>query len=241
MRIGELSSRTAVPVPTIKYYLREGLLPGGERTSPNQAQYGEAHVRRLKLVRAMLDVGKLSIAATREVLTAIDSPGNTLHGMLGVAQSAVTTKVPAGTDEAWKSADELVAELVERRGWQVKPSNPAWQTLTQIVVTFRDLGQDDLLDIFEEYAVAAERLSAAELAVIGRRSEPDSKVEGAVLGTVLGDALMSAMRRLTQEDASHRSFNAPAADAEQPAAGKARSVPAKPVRTRRTTRVAAAG
>ncbi|MDH6125246.1 MerR family transcriptional regulator [Kitasatospora sp. GP82] len=206
MRIGELSSRTGVPVPTIKYYLREGLLPVGERTSPNQAQYGDAHVRRLKLVRAMLDVGKLSIASTREVLNAIDAPGNTLHGMLGVAQSAVTAKVPAGEDTAWKEADQLVAELIEHRGWRVKPSNPAWLTLTQIVATFKDLGQEDLLDILDEYASAAERLSAAEVAVVAGRSEPDSQVEGAVLGTVLGDALMAALRRLTQEDASHRSF-----------------------------------
>ena len=37
MRIAELSQTTGVPVPTIKYYLREGLLPAGELTSPNQA------------------------------------------------------------------------------------------------------------------------------------------------------------------------------------------------------------
>jgi DNA-binding transcriptional MerR regulator len=37
MRIGELSKVTGVPVPTIKYYLREGLLPAGELSSPNQA------------------------------------------------------------------------------------------------------------------------------------------------------------------------------------------------------------
>ena len=41
MRIGELSRATEVPVPTIKYYLREGLLPHGELSSPNQASYGE--------------------------------------------------------------------------------------------------------------------------------------------------------------------------------------------------------
>ena len=38
MRISELSSVTGVPVPTIKYYIREGLLPRGERTAANQAR-----------------------------------------------------------------------------------------------------------------------------------------------------------------------------------------------------------
>jgi DNA-binding transcriptional MerR regulator len=79
MRIAELSRRSGIPVPTIKYYVREGLLPPGELTSPNQAQYDETHVRRLKLIRALVDVGDLSIAATRDVLASIDSPGKTLH------------------------------------------------------------------------------------------------------------------------------------------------------------------
>ncbi|MEV6209615.1 MerR family transcriptional regulator [Kitasatospora sp. NPDC051914] len=206
MRIGELSRRTGVPVPTIKYYLREGLLPGGELTSPNQAQYGEAHVHRLKLVRAMVEVGKLSVAATRDVLQAIDEPGNSLHQVLGIAQAAVTPAVAATDPDAWESAEKLVDGLVERHGWQVKPGNPARQALAQLVVTLRDLGQDDLLDVFDDYAVAAARLSTAELALIGRREGLDSKVEGAVLGTVLGDALIGAMRRLAQADASHRAF-----------------------------------
>jgi len=34
MRISQLSAESGVPIPTIKYYLREGLLPGGEATSP---------------------------------------------------------------------------------------------------------------------------------------------------------------------------------------------------------------
>jgi DNA-binding transcriptional MerR regulator len=37
MWIAELSRQTEVPVATIKYYLREGLLPAGELSSPNQA------------------------------------------------------------------------------------------------------------------------------------------------------------------------------------------------------------
>ncbi|GAA2258143.1 MerR family transcriptional regulator [Kitasatospora cystarginea] len=206
MRIGELSSRTGVPVPTIKYYLREGLLPSGERTSPNQAQYGDGHVRRLKLVRAMLEVGKLSIAATREVLNAIDAPGGTLHGTLGAAQSAVTAEPSAGGDEdgARQEADRLVAVLAERRGWRVKPGGAARQALIQVVAAYQRLGQEDLLGILDEYAVAAERLAAAEIAVIAGRSELDGQVEGVVIGLVLGDALMAAMRRLAQEDVSRR-------------------------------------
>ncbi|MFC9325012.1 MerR family transcriptional regulator [Kitasatospora sp. NPDC057015] len=209
MRIGELSSRTAVPVPTIKYYLREGLLPAGELTSPNQAQYGDAHVRRLKLVRALLDVGKLSIAATRTVLDSIDSPDNSLHDRLGIAQHAVNP-APAGDpdspdlEEARQRADQLIAD----RGWLVECPGPARDSLAQILHSYHELGQQDLLVVIDDYADAVEVLAASEIAAVGRRPDPDSQVEGVVLGTVLGDALITALHRLAQEDASARAFAA---------------------------------
>ncbi|MER8187025.1 MerR family transcriptional regulator [Kitasatospora sp. NPDC094015] len=217
MRIGELSSRTGVPVPTIKYYLREGLLPAGELTSPNQAQYGEAHVHRLKLVRAMIDVGRLSIASARDVLAALDTPGGSLHDTLGVALTAVTAPMPAtvpggesATESAVREQAELAVEqLVTRVGWQVGPESPARQALAQVIVTFRTLGQGELVGLLDDYAVAAERLAAAEVAVVATHPDPDSLVESAVIGTVLGDAALSALRRLAQEDASHRLFANP--------------------------------
>ncbi len=73
MRISELSAQTGVTVPTIKYYLREELLPEGERSSATQAAYGEKHVERLRVIRALLDAG-VSIAETRRVLGALDDP-----------------------------------------------------------------------------------------------------------------------------------------------------------------------
>ncbi len=211
MRIGELSTRTGVPVPTIKYYLREGLLHSGELTSPNQAQYGDGHVRRLKLVRALLDVGKLSIAATRTVLDSIDAPDSSLHEVLGIAQQALTPPLVTDADATdLQDAQQLADRLIAGRGWQVEPGSPARESLARIVLTYRDLGQADLLVLLDEYAAAVERLATAEVAAVGRRPDPDSMVEGAVLGTVLGDALITTLRRLAQEDASARAFTAAA-------------------------------
>ena len=48
MRISDLSRASGVTIPTIKFYLREGLLPSGDRTARNQATYEAAHVRRLQ-------------------------------------------------------------------------------------------------------------------------------------------------------------------------------------------------
>lgn len=205
MRIGELARRTGVPAPTIKYYTREGLLPPGDRTGPNQAWYGEPHIRRLRLIRAMLDVGGLSVAAAREVLREVDAPGRTVHGMLGAAQSALSpTPMRLGEPEdgAWERAEREVDALVRRRGWTVQPENPGRRALVRIVAAYRDLGQHELLGLLDRYADAAGELAAAELELVARSPSTDAKIEGAVLGTVLGDAAMAALRRMAQEDAS---------------------------------------
>src|SRR2546423_15606087 len=103
MRIGEPSRHAGVPVPTIKYHPREGLLPACTPTGPNQADYGDGHAHRLRVIRALIDVGGLSVAAAREVLAAVDDPAVRGHELLGVAHCAVAPPQPAGRDtEDWR-------------------------------------------------------------------------------------------------------------------------------------------
>ena len=199
MRIAELSRQSGVSLPTIKYYLREGLLPPGERTSPNQAQYDDSHLRRLKLIRALLDVGGLSIAATKEVLASIDTPGKSLHETLGKAQYATTPQRDYQTDEQVSTAAlGEVDELIARRGWQIKPTSPARQLLAEALSALHALGQDDLVSL-DRYAKAAERIASLDVQAVLRRPDIDSMLEGVVIGTVLGDTLLAALRRLAQE------------------------------------------
>ncbi|MGW7467758.1 MerR family transcriptional regulator [Streptomyces xantholiticus] len=44
---------SALPIGTITYYLRQGLLSPGSPSSPNQATYGPHHEQRLRFVRAL--------------------------------------------------------------------------------------------------------------------------------------------------------------------------------------------
>jgi DNA-binding transcriptional MerR regulator len=68
MKISELSRRSGIPLPTIKFYIREGLLPAGERTAMTQAIYGEEHLERLSLIRALKDDAGLSLATITNML-----------------------------------------------------------------------------------------------------------------------------------------------------------------------------
>lgn len=211
MRIAELSGRTGVPVPTIKYYLREGLLPPGQHTSPNQAQYDEAHVRRLKLVRALIDVGGLSVAASRDVLAQMDESGMDALHSLGKAQNAVTVPRERVEDEAWQASTRQVDDLLARHSWHVRPNNPARETLAEVLATLRRLGHDRYLDLLDEQAEAAAGLAARELDLILARPNVEGMVESVIVGTLLGDALFAALRRLAQEDAARAKL--PAGDA----------------------------
>jgi DNA-binding transcriptional MerR regulator len=205
MRIAELSRDSGVPVPTIKYYVREGLLPPGELTSPNQAQYDESHLRRLRLIRALAEVGGLSIAAVRDLLAAAESPSTSLHDALGKAQYATTPRAGYQASDASRQAGaRQAAELIDSRGWQVKPDSPARELLAGVLAALRDLGQDDLLTLADAYAGPAEQIAAADLAAVLRRTTLDSRLEGVIIASVLGDTLLAALRRLAEEDASGR-------------------------------------
>src|SRR2546429_1914232 len=52
VRISDLSRQTGVPTATIKFYLREHLLPPGAMTARNQADYGSEHLRRVRVLPA---------------------------------------------------------------------------------------------------------------------------------------------------------------------------------------------
>jgi DNA-binding transcriptional MerR regulator len=209
MRIGELSVRSQVSIPTIKYYLREGLLLPGTATAPNQAAYDESHLQRLQLIRALIEVGRLSVAQARRVLEAVDSPDVPPHSLLGAAHYAITrTSAPDTGDPAWRAARAEVEDLVRRRRWQVDPNAPGIDQAAGAIRAMRALGQDDLLDLVDTYASAAEMVAAKDLDVIAARREPVRMVEGVVTGTVLGEVLLTALRLLAEQDASKRRFPA---------------------------------
>jgi hypothetical protein len=101
-----------------------------------------------------------------------------------------------------------VAELVERRGWQVKPDSRAWQTVVAVLVSARQLGHGVWTGTLDAYAEACERIAAADLGYIQGIEEMDAMLEGVVVGTALGDTLVTALRRLAHQAESTRLLGA---------------------------------
>jgi DNA-binding transcriptional MerR regulator len=68
LRMGELAEASGVPAPTIKHYLREGLLPEPVKTSRNMAYYPPEFVERIRLIKRLQEERFMPLKAIRTVL-----------------------------------------------------------------------------------------------------------------------------------------------------------------------------
>ena len=73
LSIGEVSRRTSVKVPTIRYYEQVGLMPSPPRTEGKQRRYSAAEVSRLNFIRHARELG-FEVEAIRELLALSEKP-----------------------------------------------------------------------------------------------------------------------------------------------------------------------
>jgi DNA-binding transcriptional MerR regulator len=76
LKMSELAERSGVSAGTIKHYLREGLLGGGEdvvRTSRNMAYYPEEFVGRIRLIKRLQEERFMPLRLIRELMA--EDPG----------------------------------------------------------------------------------------------------------------------------------------------------------------------
>ncbi len=203
MRIGELSRLSGVPVATIKYYLREGLLPPGVHTHPNQADYHDGHLTRLRLIRALIDVGGLSISTASELLAVLDTADLDVWESVGKVHYALGQRhAPDPSQALDEAAGRTVDELIARRGWHIRPDSPARRTLTQICAALHRLGHDDIIAALDDYAEAIQPIVDVDMSLITDHTNIGETIEKVIVGTIIGDSLLCALRQLTQEHAS---------------------------------------
>jgi DNA-binding transcriptional MerR regulator len=205
--MAELSARSGVPAPTIRFYLREGLLEPGRLTSPNQAVYDHSHVRRLRLVKALLEIGGLSVEAARAVITAMEAKAGNDFAVIGQVQYGLSPTRRGGSSAGFDDALDAVEALISRRGWQVRENNPARRSLAEALSTLQAIGRSELLSAIDDYADAAETLARREVEELLSIDGEEVRAEAVIAVTVLGDALISALRRLAQEAVLSRRMN----------------------------------
>jgi DNA-binding transcriptional MerR regulator len=213
MRISELSAQSGVPVATIKFYSRENLLPGGEKTSVNQTNYGPAQLARLRLVRALVEVGGLSIANVRSVLTAIDDESLPVADAISAAACALPTTDRGDSDAVATPGEVTIDKLIADRGWMVLPEAEGRNLAARVIDDYLELGRPDLIANLDVYADAIEQIADADIRSVADAGSRSAMAETVIVGTVLGDALLAGLRRMAHSDAAYRRFHLPTATA----------------------------
>jgi DNA-binding transcriptional MerR regulator len=249
MRLAELSQRAGVPPTSIKFYIREGLLPAGAVHARNQASYGTQHLERLELIRALREVAALPLEAVGRVTRELDrgwqgdpfgEAMRAMHGKPARAASAEDAKARAALrtevlallralpwttdDERHLHAEELAATLLQVR---------------------RYLYPDYPVANLARYAEIAWLLSEAEFALVpggapapvqARGDDLAEPIRRAILGSILFERIFSSLRRsanVMRSIHNARELEPPAARAARATKSK-RAQPAK--RTKRAAR-----
>lgn len=210
MKISELARRTGVPVATLKFYLRDGLLHPGVALNRTQASYDESHIERTRLVRALTESAGLDLAAVHAVLATLERRPEDWVDFLGEVQSASTSpgakhtsSEPAASDQWTERAHELMAQL----DWQVDPGSPLLTRLGAQLRAADQAGVRQQPDTLQRYAAAARLAAEADLATVP--DDPVGALHQVVLGTALIDPVIATLRRLAQQHEAVTSFGLP--------------------------------
>lgn len=84
--IGQLSARTGVKVPTIRYYEQAGLMPPAQRSAGNQRRYDADGLARLGFIRHARDLG-FSLEAISALIALQDQPDQSCRQAGDIAQA----------------------------------------------------------------------------------------------------------------------------------------------------------
>lgn len=196
MRVSELSRRSGVSVPTIKYYLREGMLPQGTPISPRDAHYSEEHLERLEIIRNLRAIAHLPIETIKRLLSAADQPDLPIPALVGLAHAAVLPKT--GDPPPDQAAQDLASQFYAELGWTLPPAHPLFAQTAQLLSLLRANGAPYTPEGLQPYVKAVETLSQVELGLTRAQGSRLLLVHDVVVGTYLGNQLLLTLHMAAQ-------------------------------------------
>ena len=165
------------------------------------------HLRRLRLVRALIQVGRIPVATAKEVLGHVDdeSPGRTMR--LGAALWALPQPpVPEEDDPAVTAARREVERLLTEVRWEsVRELGDLSPVHRSLVTTLIRLGYGWNAEVPVPYARLMHQ-AARDLDFLETHESDAEKAEMAVASAVLFEPVLRALHRLAQEEESARRY-----------------------------------
>jgi DNA-binding transcriptional MerR regulator len=198
MQLKELSGQTGVSPASIKYYLREGLLPAGETVHATRAQYSARHVERLELIQALRRIVGLNIEQIRGLLKMADD------GVPRLALLAAVQRVVLGLDTPAANGGDVPASatdaVVRLRNWPDYPSD-ARNALNAHLELMKSLNVPVSGDVLDTYSKAMDDVAGLDIAATTAPDSVDQLILTAAVGMHMHSQLLLKLLALAQ--ASH--------------------------------------
>jgi DNA-binding transcriptional MerR regulator len=198
MQLNELSQRSGVSTASIKYYLREGLLPAGEAIHATRAEYSARHLERLELIQALRQIVGLNIGQIRGLVKMADDGVPRLDLLAAVQRVAL--KLENFTPASGGEATEATAAVVRLRGWPDSPSD-ARNALTAHLELMASLNVPVSATVMETYSKAMDDVAGLDIAATTTPESTDTLILTAAVGMHTHSQLLLKLLALAQ--ASH--------------------------------------
>lgn len=91
LKISELEKITGVPQSTIRYYVKEGLLPKPEKVNKSMSYYDESCIDRIALVIELKEKKYYPLSVIRSIIKSIDNGAN-LNGLISLRDAIFSPK-----------------------------------------------------------------------------------------------------------------------------------------------------
>jgi DNA-binding transcriptional MerR regulator len=183
----------------VKYYLREGLVPPGDVVGPRRAEYGESHVRRLRILRLLREIGGVPVTSLRLIMDALDSEDTSLHDVITLTADVIS----AGPLPEAQNPKNLgvVDTVIDAMGWDgLRPESVdrlRVSALVGVLGRLGPLGAD--AEVLSYYASMADTVARMEVSMLDQTREREDLLEDMVTGSVVYGQIFTLLRQMGHE------------------------------------------
>lgn len=212
LKISELAAEADVPVATVRHYLREGLLPEGEKTSPNMAYYAPELIERIRLIKQLQEERFMPLRVIGELLEREGPDPERLRSVIDTEQRVFELALAGERDrisetelaERYEVPTQVIGRLAEIGVLGPDPEgrySPSDARIVEAISRFRAGGYDERIGFTvhdaARFLAPLSELAEREVAMLTEklvgRFEPERAVELFEAGVEPLSALVSAM------------------------------------------------
>lgn len=219
MKMKELENETGIGRETIRFYIREGLLPEPNRPKRNVASYGPQHVTRLKLIKRLQQERFLPLSVIKTIVRAEnDNPATGFEALIGMesrlgtllseprqlspkslAEASADTKIDIGEIREIAALGLIAIEERPDGEWLTPRNARVLELIAESrAAGYTEEGASYTIEDFRIYAQVAEVIARREVTTfyrnLGRRINSEDAARLAARGIEIGNEIMALLR-----------------------------------------------